>query len=50
VTLAMTNILTSGAATPTGTTTLTFTNAGDCAVLFALGGKWVLVGGSAVAS
>lgn len=50
VTLAMTNILMSGGYTPTGTTTLTFTNAGDCAVLMAVGSKWVYLGGSAVAS
>lgn len=50
VTLAMTNIAMSGAYTPTGTTTLTFTNTGDSAVLLAVGSKWVYLGGSAVAS
>lgn len=50
VTLALTNVLMSGGYTPTGTTTLTFTNAGDCAVFIAVGGKWVYLGGSAVAS
>jgi hypothetical protein len=50
VTLAMTNIATSGAYTAAGTTTLTFTNAGDSAVFIAVGGKWVYLGGSAVAS
>ncbi len=50
VTLALTNVSMSGAYTPTGTTTLTFTNAGDSAVFMAVGGKWVYLGGSAVAS
>lgn len=50
VTLAMTNIVTSGAYTPTGTTTLTFTNIGDSAIFMAVGAKWVYIGGSAVAS
>ena len=50
VTVAMTNIATSGVYTPAGTTTLTFTNAGDSAVFMAVGGKWVYLGGSAVAS
>lgn len=50
VTLAMTNIVTSGAYTPTGTTTLTFTSTGDSVVLMAVGSKWVYLGGSAVAS
>lgn len=50
VTLAMTNISTSGAYTATGTTTLTFTTAGQSAVFMAIGGKWVYLGGSAVAS
>lgn len=47
VTLAMTNIV----SYPGGAnTTLTFTNAGDCAILMAVGAKWIMVGGSAVAS
>ncbi len=50
VTLAMTNIAMSGAYTPAGTTTLTFTSAGDSVVLIAVGSKWVYLGGSAVAS
>jgi hypothetical protein len=50
VTLACTNIKFSGAYTPTGTTTLTFTNAGDSAVFISVGLKWVYLGGSAVAS
>lgn len=54
VTLAMTNISTPGFLVPTtgvsGTTTLTFTNVGDCAIFIAVGGKWQLIGGSAVAS
>lgn len=50
VTLAMTNIKASGAYTPTGTTTLTFTSAGDCAVLMAVASKWIYLGGTAVAS
>ncbi len=54
VTLAMTNIATPGFLVPTtgisGTTTLTFTNVGDCVILIAVGGKWQLIGGSAVAS
>ncbi len=49
-TLAMTNIATPGFVTPTGTTTLTFTSTGDCAILMAVGAKWQLIGGSAVAS
>ena len=49
-TLACTNIDFSGAYTPTGTTTLTFTNTGDCAILMAVASKWVYLGGSAVAS
>lgn len=49
-TLAMTNIAMSGGYTPTGTTTLTFTSTGDCAVLMAVGAKWQYMGGSAVAS
>lgn len=49
-TLACTNISFSGAYTPTGTTTLTFTSTGDCAVLMAVGAKWQYLGGSAVAS
>lgn len=54
ITLAMTNISTPGFLVPTtgvsGTTTLTFTNVGDCAILIAVGGKWQIIGGSAVAS
>lgn len=50
ITLAMTNISMSGGYTPTGTTTLTFTNVGDSAVFMAVGSKWVYLGGSAVAS
>lgn len=50
VTLALTNVKLSGGYTPTGTTTLTFTNAGDCAVFMALGAKWIYLGGSAIAS
>lgn len=54
VTLAMTNIATPGflvAVTGlSGSTTLTFTNAGDCVILIAVGGKWQIIGGSAVAS
>jgi hypothetical protein len=50
VTLAMTNVVAPGFTTPTGTTTLTFTNTGDSAVMMAVGAKWVLLGGSAVAS
>jgi hypothetical protein len=54
VTLAMTNIKTAGDLVGTtgvsGTTTLTFTNAGDCAILKAVGSLWHLVGGTAVAS
>lgn len=47
VTLAMTDIVTY----PGGaSTTLTFTNAGDCAILMACGVKWIMVGGSAVAT
>lgn len=50
VTLACTNIAFSGAYTPTGTTTLTFTSTGDSAVFIAVGTKWVYLGGSAIAS
>lgn len=50
VTLACTNIAFSGAYTPTGTTTLTFTSTGDSAIFMAVGSKWVYLGGSAVAS
>lgn len=50
VTLALTNVSMSGGYTPAGTTTLTFTNAGDSAVFMAVGGKWVYLGGSAGAS
>lgn len=50
VTVACTNVKFSGAYTPTGTTTLTFTNAGDSAVFIAVGTKWVYLGGTAVAS
>jgi hypothetical protein len=50
VTLAMTNIKASGAYTPTGTTTLTFTSTGDCAIFMAVGTKWIYLGGSAIAS
>jgi hypothetical protein len=54
VTLAMTNIKTPGFLNPTtgvsGTTTLTFTNVGDTAIFMAVGGKWQLIGGNAVAS
>lgn len=50
VTMALTNVSMGSSWTPTGTTTLTFTNAGDSAVFIAVGGKWVYLGGSAVAS
>jgi hypothetical protein len=50
VTLALTNVKLSGAYTPTGTTTLTFTNVGDSAIFIAVGGKWIYIGGQAVAS
>lgn len=50
VTLALTNVSMSGGYTPTGTTTLTFTSVGDSAIFMAVGGKWVYLGGSAVAS
>lgn len=50
VTLAMTNVATSGAYTPAGTTTLTFSATGHSAVFIAVGSKWVYLGGSAVAS
>lgn len=50
VTLACTNISFSGAYTPTGTATLTFTSTGDCAILRAVGSKWIYQSGSAVAS
>lgn len=50
VTLAMTNISTPGYVTALGTTTLTFTSTGDCIILMAVGAKWVIIGGSAVAS
>jgi hypothetical protein len=49
-TLACTNIAFSGAYTPTGTTTLTFSVSGQSAVFMAVGTKWVYLGGSAVAS
>lgn len=49
-TLAMTNIAMSGAYTPTGTTTLTFSISGQSAVFIAVGAKWVYLGGSAIAS
>lgn len=49
-TLAMTNIAMSGGYTPTGTTTITFTSTGDCAILMAVGAKWQYLGGSAVVS
>lgn len=50
VTLALTNVSMGGSWTPTGTATLTFTSVGDSAVFIAVGGKWVYLGGSAVAS
>lgn len=50
VTLACTNISFSGAYTPTGTTTLTFTASGDSAVFIAVGTKWVYLGGTAAAT
>ncbi len=50
VTLACTNIVFSGAYTPTGTTTITFTSTGDNAIFMAVGTKWVYLGGSAIAS
>ncbi len=50
VTVACTNIAFSGAYTPAGTTTLTFTATGDSAVFVAVGSKWVYLGGSAIAS
>lgn len=50
VTVAMTNVAFSGAYTPTGTTTLTFSITGQSAVFMAVGSKWVYLGGSAVAS
>lgn len=49
-TLAMTNIAMSGAYTPTGTSTLTFSITGQTAVFMAVGAKWVYLGGSAIAS
>lgn len=49
-TLACTNIVFSGAYTPTGTTTLTFSVSGQSAIFMAVGSKWVYLGGSAVAS
>lgn len=49
-TLACTNIAFSGAYTPVGTTTLTFSITGQSAVLMAVGSKWVYLGGSAIAS
>ncbi len=49
-TLAMTNIVGPGFCTLSGTTTLTFTSTGDCAILMAVGAKWMLIGGSAIAS
>lgn len=49
-TLAMTNIAMSGAYTPTGTTTLTFSISGQTAIFMAVGSKWVYLGGSAIAS
>jgi len=50
MTLAMTNIKGPGFCTLSGTTTLTFTSSGQCAILMAVGAKWMLVGGDAVAS
>ncbi len=50
VTIALTNVSMGGAWTPTGTTTLTFTTAGDSAIFVAIGTKWVYLGGSAVAT
>lgn len=50
VTMALTNVTMGGSWTPTGTTTLTFTSAGQSAVFIAVGTKWVYLGGSAVAS
>lgn len=50
VTLACTNIAFSGAYTPTGTTTLTFSATGHSAVFMAVGAKWVYLGGSAAAT
>lgn len=49
-TLAMTNIKGPGFCTLSGTTTLTFTAAGDTAIFMASGAKWMLIGGNAVAS
>jgi len=49
-TLAMTNIKGPGFCTLLGTTTLTFTASGDCVILRAVGTKWMLCGGNAVAS
>lgn len=49
-TLAMTNIKGPGFSTLLGTTTITFTATGDCAILMAVGAKWQLIGGNAVVS
>jgi len=50
VTLACTNIAFSGAYTPTGTTTLTFSATDHSAIFMAVGSKWVYLGGSAAAT
>lgn len=50
VTVACTNVAFSGAYTPAGTTTLTFSITGQSAIFMAVGTKWVYLGGSAVAS
>lgn len=50
VTLALTNVVMSGAYTPAGTTTLTFTSVGQSAIFIAVGAKWVYIGGSATAT
>lgn len=50
VTVAMTNIATSGIYTPAGTTTLTFSATGHSAIFMAVGTKWVYLGGSAAAT
>lgn len=49
-TLALTNVSMGGSWTPSGTTTMTFTATGDCAIFMAVGVKWQYLGGSAIAS
>lgn len=50
VTVAMTNIAAPGGYTASGTTTITFANVGDSAILMAVGAKWQYMGGSAILS